>query len=426
MDEKFDYKKVQQTINELEEYFDEFAEKVRWANQDVMDHLNNGPTLYGDYGKALLRLWEENSSTFGDFKANFDDWVKMVTLVGINNEKFEDYISKTANQMTQSEFNDTYYGKKVQDRKNGGDSGSTSIDSDDYDGEITRNGNLKRYTNENGIVEKTVFYNPDGSIKEYNIFEVTVAGTSAAGATIYKTVCTHYIPDGNGGFKVDNSSQLTGFTEYTQVLPDGSKYSSSSLESAKNYTGSSTSSGHDGHNSESNTESVTETNSNPLENLSDGQYYYDSSKSNSGGSYRDPSGRSYGSYTYYGTGPDGTAYYTRGSSGDLYKKNSNGVGMVRTGIDSGDCTVYTDSNIGNAKSDYDAQVAATTFTFDSSATSKRDPNIVRGGHTFQYFGTSSDGTMYYKYQSNSDTLYVFDGNNAVKITDFDATDITFN
>lgn len=412
--EIFNYERVQSVLNELEDYFDTFATEVRNANEAVVEHLNKGPTLYGDYGKSLLNLWEENSSTFGDFKANFDDWIKMVSLVGINNQKFENYISKTSTQMTEEEFAGTYYGKKVEQRRN-------PIDSDNYDGEITQNGNLKRYTNSDGIVEKTIFYNEDGSIKEYNIFEISVAGTSLTGNTIYKSVCTHYIPDGNGGFKVDTSSVLNGSVSYEQVLSSGNHYTSSDLQDAINYNENNTTNTRNRRDNET----VTETSSNPLENLSDGQLYYDSSKSSLSGSYRDSTGRSYGDYTYYGTGADGTVYFTRGSSNDLYVKNSNGISMKRAGFSSDDCTLYNSSNIDSARSDYNAYVAATTFTFDSSATGKRDPDIVRGGHTFQYFGTSSDGTMYYKYQSNSDTLYVFNGNNAVKVTDFDADDITF-
>lgn len=226
--EIFNYERVQSVLNELEDYFDTFATEVRNANEAVVEHLNKGPTLYGDYGKTLFNLWEENSSTFGDFKANFDDWIKMVSLVGINNQKFENYISKTSTQMTEEEFAGTYYGKKVDQRRN-------PIDSDNYDGEITQSGNVKRYSNSDGFVEKTICYNEDGSIKEYNTFELSEAGTSVTGNKIYKSVCTHYIPDGNGGFKVDTSSELTGWTQYEQKLSSGSSYSSSDLQDAINF-----------------------------------------------------------------------------------------------------------------------------------------------------------------------------------------------
>lgn len=412
--EIFNYERVQSVLNELEDYFDTFATEVRNANEAVVEHLNKGPTLYGDYGKSLLNLWEENSSTFGDFKANFDDWIKMVSLVGINNQKFENYISKTSTQMTEEEFAGTYYGKKVEQRRN-------PIDSDDYDGDISKNGNLKRYTNKDGVVEKTIFYDDNGNIIEYNIFEVSFAGKNVNGYAVYKSICRHYVPDGNGGYVIDNTSAVSNTVTY-DVVSNGSRiYASTDFQDAINYNENNTTNTRNRRDNET----VTETSSNPLENLSDGQLYYDSSKSDLSGSYRDSTGRSYGDYTYYGTGADGTVYFTRGSSNDLYVKNSNGINMKRAGFSSSDFTLYNNSNIGSAKSDYDSHVAATTFTFDSSATGKRDPNIVRGGHTFQYFGTSSDGTMYYKYQSNSDTLYVFDGNNAVKVTDFDADDITF-
>ena len=130
--------------------------------------------------------------------------------------------------MTEEEFSGTYYGKKVEQRRN-------PIDSDNYDGEISQSGNIKRYTNSDGIVEKTIVYNDDGSIKEYNTFEVSVAGISLTGNTIYKSVCTHYISDGNGGFKADTSSNLTGWTQYEQKLSSGNHYSTSDLQDAIDY-----------------------------------------------------------------------------------------------------------------------------------------------------------------------------------------------
>ncbi len=242
MAEKFDYKKVTTTINELEVMFDTFADKVRKLNEIVTENVNNGPTIYGEYGKALLNVWDTNASTFGDFKANFDDWVKMVTIVGINNKEFENNITGAINQLSREEFTKSNYGKfisnsnyasMVTDSNYRNSMRFDDIDSDIYDGEISNNGNLKRYTNKDGIVEKTVFYDENGKIKEYNTFAVTIAGT-VNGITIYKSVCTNYKSDGNDGYINDTGNVINGNTLYECVLPNGTKYSSSDYESCVN------------------------------------------------------------------------------------------------------------------------------------------------------------------------------------------------
>lgn len=121
MSEIFDYEKVKIDIENLEVLFDKFAKQVRDANDVVVENINNGAgsAIYGDYGKRLLDSWDKNSSTFGDFKKNFDDWVKLVTIVGINNSAFENNISSALNQMSQEAFESSNYGQFVKSNYGG-------------------------------------------------------------------------------------------------------------------------------------------------------------------------------------------------------------------------------------------------------------------------------------------------------------------
>lgn len=236
MAEKFDYNKVQSTIEDLEVLFDTFADKLRIANDAVTEYVNNGPTIYGDYGKALLNLWDENSSTFGDFKANFDDWVKMVTIVGINNQNFENNITKATDQMTREEFANSNYGKFISNSNYGSkvtDSNYSKLMGFDeeygdvydanYDGEIQVRGNEKWYIKD-GFVEAKVFYNSDGTIREIQDIEKTQCGTNGNGEPVYKL--TYHVTDGDGNI-------VTSKDGYVEYITEGQTFDN--LDKAQNY-----------------------------------------------------------------------------------------------------------------------------------------------------------------------------------------------
>ncbi len=333
MAEKFDYNKVQSTIEDLEVLFDTFADKLRIANDAVTEYVNNGPTIYGDYGKALLNLWDENSSTFGDFKANFDDWVKMVTIVGINNQNFEANITKATSQMSREEFTKSNYGK--------------FISNSNYASKVTDSNYRKVMGFDKEEEEKTPDTTPDTT-----------------------PVTTPSTPDTT---EADNTPK--------------------SREEA-------------------------------LTMLADDQLYYDPNVSKTISRrtfYRNGTSTT---LTYLGTTKDGVDLYYKEGSNDLYYDNPGSIVAGKYSGSKKNFEVYDDTNISNAQSDNAEYVASMTFTKDPDGSSRTDRSFNRGGHTFQYFGTGPDGTIYYKYQSNSDTLYVFnDEGRAKKVSDFDADDV---
>ncbi len=92
--EIFNYEGLSKQANELDVLFNDFGQLLKQVNDSVNDLVNVGPdsAFYGSVGTRLLALWNENSSTFGDFKANFDKWSKMVAAITANNKTVEENV----------------------------------------------------------------------------------------------------------------------------------------------------------------------------------------------------------------------------------------------------------------------------------------------------------------------------------------------
>lgn len=95
---------VKTHVSNLEGYFDEFSKLMTGINEYMADRINVGPesAVFGEAGRHLWAIWDENASTFGDFYANFDTWSKMVTIIMANGLEFTEetintYKSKGSN-----------------------------------------------------------------------------------------------------------------------------------------------------------------------------------------------------------------------------------------------------------------------------------------------------------------------------------------
>lgn len=79
---------------ELDEAFTEFGKVLAEVNELVNTSVNVTPdsSVYGTYGDKLLNLWNNNTSTFSDFKTNFQAWSQAVAVISKNNEITEDAV----------------------------------------------------------------------------------------------------------------------------------------------------------------------------------------------------------------------------------------------------------------------------------------------------------------------------------------------
>ncbi len=79
---------------ELDDAFTEFGKVLAEVNELVNTSVNVTPdsSVYGAYGAKLLNLWNNNTSTFSDFKTNFQAWSQAVAVISKNNEITEDLV----------------------------------------------------------------------------------------------------------------------------------------------------------------------------------------------------------------------------------------------------------------------------------------------------------------------------------------------
>ena len=88
---KFDAQLVGQDMSNLEDCFSNFATTLKELNSYIETIINAGSdsAILGDYGSKLLEIWNSNSSTFGDFHANFEAWNSVVGVISVNKSEFE-------------------------------------------------------------------------------------------------------------------------------------------------------------------------------------------------------------------------------------------------------------------------------------------------------------------------------------------------
>lgn len=87
--ETFDFTSVQKKMKELEDLFSQFSSILTRADDAIHEELTSDDhsALLGDAGSTLLKVWEDNSSTFPDFQKNFAKWSELVAKISLNNKE---------------------------------------------------------------------------------------------------------------------------------------------------------------------------------------------------------------------------------------------------------------------------------------------------------------------------------------------------
>lgn len=80
MADYFHYDGVEECMNRLGDKFTEFEELLRKANNYVNDNIgvDKESAIYGEHGKKILNVWNDNASSFAEFYKNFEMWNEIV------------------------------------------------------------------------------------------------------------------------------------------------------------------------------------------------------------------------------------------------------------------------------------------------------------------------------------------------------------
>ncbi len=90
--EVFNGPDLQTKAGALETAFSEFAQVLGEVNTYVNAEVNTShdKCVFGPgYGTQLLKLWNDNASTFGDFHANFESWSQAIAIIANKNSQTE-------------------------------------------------------------------------------------------------------------------------------------------------------------------------------------------------------------------------------------------------------------------------------------------------------------------------------------------------
>ena len=90
--EVFNAQDLQTKAGALETAFSEFAQILGEVNTFVNSEVNTShdKCVFGPgYGTQLLKLWNDNASTFGDFQANFESWSQAIAIIANKNSQTE-------------------------------------------------------------------------------------------------------------------------------------------------------------------------------------------------------------------------------------------------------------------------------------------------------------------------------------------------
>lgn len=106
-DEKFSYSAMQQRMLLLESYFDEFSNAIKNIDEeiDLTVNLTANSSVYGDTGKKLKELWNNNCAIFANFRGIFNEWNKEIAEVYNLNISFESNLSGIDAQKAEIVYN---------------------------------------------------------------------------------------------------------------------------------------------------------------------------------------------------------------------------------------------------------------------------------------------------------------------------------
>lgn len=194
--ETFVVESVQKHLDVINDLFEKVATLLKESNDRVFEVIQTGPTsaMFGNLASQLLSIWDQNASTFGDFKLNFEEWSKMISIITANNLQFEeetiDLYKNTGKNL--SGIQEKREELMSSSAKTTGDSTRGGTTSEYYD----ENGNLVVIeTDEDGNQYKKTVTDKDGNI--VNIYYDGQGNYSETKLVDGKSVTKFYDENGN-------------------------------------------------------------------------------------------------------------------------------------------------------------------------------------------------------------------------------------
>ena len=186
----FDFDKMQEVMGEISEEFGTLSSLLDKTTKAVTDAINVSPdsAVYGIVGDDLLDLWDANSSTFGDFKKNFEVWAETMTVIRNRSVAFDE----EAVAAFKGELKETFEGNKTT---------ALSLDG------VQENRTFQALSDGYNYVG----YDSDGSVDGKFDDMVVNAGVLNKATGEYEYVGT----DGTKlGYSVDSNGNITSLTTY--------------------------------------------------------------------------------------------------------------------------------------------------------------------------------------------------------------------
>lgn len=89
--ETFDFASVSSKMKELEELFNQFSIILENTDEVIHDaiHSSSSSSLVGESADTLLKVWEDNTINFPEFKRNFAKWSELVSKISLNNKEVD-------------------------------------------------------------------------------------------------------------------------------------------------------------------------------------------------------------------------------------------------------------------------------------------------------------------------------------------------
>ena len=228
--EKFDYDGVKTKMADLEGLFTRFADKLQEVNMRINEEVcvSFDSAIYGETGLNLLNTWNENAATFSDFKANFDKWSQLVTVISMNNMELEGELFRTTGSNLTG----------VQDRRSElkTEANNAVISQSEI---VLSNGN-KQVTVVTGQGTTVTTYNSQGKAIKV---ETTVSNADGSTITILKTgACITTTVIGASGSKNQVIEYSSGYTKIIDEEGNIQYFNSNGREISKrdfesNYSG---------------------------------------------------------------------------------------------------------------------------------------------------------------------------------------------
>ena len=176
--ELFNSEELTAVANELDSYFEEFSNTLNELNDLIFENVNvpDGCVFAGGYGAQLLSMWDENASTFSEFKANFNAWSQVIAVIAAQNLSTQAIVQAIYNNRTTGADVTTVSGQSIADVRQ-----NIMLEAAEKSDNNTGGGTTYTYYNDNGELVMR-YENADG--------DVYMQHTKDANGHIVSTTCT--------------------------------------------------------------------------------------------------------------------------------------------------------------------------------------------------------------------------------------------